>query len=178
MCLTACWHIVLTSYPKENLHKREHFTMRVCTGYTEVGYSPPPTYYELLIKCIFQNKTLTNEWEEAEDKIQNRSTLLCVMLEPRLHWPRPFQKIMHFLVIKFVVFSCCIYTATNHKWLWLWVLYTQIHVAYRKVEKLCLLYPPIPSVSYANIRKGMAKIPWNSSISICNSMVGCSIWNL
>ena len=23
--------------------------MRVCTGYTEVEYSPPPIYYELLI---------------------------------------------------------------------------------------------------------------------------------
>ena len=38
-----------------NVHKREYFTLRVCTGYTEVGYSPPPIYYELLL--IVQDST-------------------------------------------------------------------------------------------------------------------------
>ena len=36
----------------KNIHKREYFMIRVCTGYSEVGYSPPPIYYELLLVGI------------------------------------------------------------------------------------------------------------------------------
>ena len=36
----------------KNVHKREYFTICVCTGYTVVGYSPLYIYYELLITVL------------------------------------------------------------------------------------------------------------------------------
>ena len=39
----------------KNVHKRKYLTIRVCTGHTEVGYSSPLIYYELLIKPFIAN---------------------------------------------------------------------------------------------------------------------------
>ena len=36
----------------KNVHKWEYFTIHVCSGYAEVGYSPLYIYYELLVIAL------------------------------------------------------------------------------------------------------------------------------
>ena len=56
----------------KNIHKQEYFTICVCTGYIEVGYSPLYIYYELLVLVISQYEydilVITQVQGKAEDE--------------------------------------------------------------------------------------------------------------